>query len=261
MEGKWACILCGGRGSRLGSITDEIPKPLVKVHGKPIIWYSFLTLYSHGFRNFIFPTGYKGEMIKEYLVGEFGDMEDCELFIHDTMEATGISQRLFMIKHLIPEHEDFFLINSDTIFDFNVEAMYQKHKRMKALVTLSSVEVVSTWGLIHMRDGEIVGFDRERKIRYVSSESDPKLQCFINSGLAFLNKDALDYVNLDSHINFENVLYQILIAAGRAAHFELRGVWFPIDTPKDLDMINMVGGGVNEVGHVTRVVKEGLERG
>ena len=261
MEGKWAVILCGGRGSRLGAITDEIPKPLVKVHGKPIIWYSFLTLYKHGFRNFIFPTGYKGEMIREYLVEEFGCMEDCELFIHDTGDVSYPSERLHRIKHYIPDHEDFFLINSDTIFDFNIEAMYQKHKRMNALVTLSSVEVVSTWGLIHMRDGEIVGFDRERKIRYVSSESDPKLQCFINSGLAFLNKDALEYVNLNSHINFENVLYQILIAAGRASHFELRGMWFPIDTPKDLDVINLRVGDANGVGHVAKAVKEGLERG
>jgi glucose-1-phosphate cytidylyltransferase len=259
MENKWAVILCGGRGSRLGAITDTVPKPLVNVHGKPILWYSILTLYKHGFRNFIFPLGYKGKMIEDYVAEEFFRLNDCNFYLVDTGDASCPAERLYHVQDIIPDHEDFFLINSDTLFDFNISAMYEKHKRENALVTLSSVEVISTWGLIHMKNGRVVGFDRERKIRYVSSESDPKLQCYVNSGLAWLNKDALGYVNLNSHINFENVLYQILINAGKASHFELRGLWYPIDTQKDLDIINMEIIDVNGMGHKAKIAKEWLE--
>jgi glucose-1-phosphate cytidylyltransferase len=257
---KWAVVLCGGRGSRMGTITDTIPKPLVEVHGKPIIWYSILKLHKHGFKNFIFPLGYKGEMIKEYLEKEFRGL-DLLFLCRDTGEDTPPSQRIYQIKDMIPDHEDFFLLNSDTIFDFNISAMYAKHKRSNALLTLSSVQVVSTWGLIQMRQGfsgedEIIGFDRERKIQHVSTDSDPNRYGLINSGLAFLNKDALDVVDLNSHINFENVLYQILITAGRAAHFELRGVWYPIDTQKDLDIVNML---TQDAGHSAQMVKKNLE--
>ncbi|OEU71262.1 MAG: hypothetical protein BA863_10980 [Desulfovibrio sp. S3730MH75] len=256
-NGKWSVVLCGGRGSRLGSITKETPKPLVEVHGKPILWYSFLCLYKHGFRHFIFPLGYKGEMIRKYLIETFGDI-NCDIHYVDTIEDTPIAQRLAQVSDRIPDGEDFFLINSDTIFDFDIDAMYTMHKTEKALVTLSSVEVVSTWGLIHLRDGKILRFDRERKVRYLATENDPSLQGRVNSGLAYLSKTALQYVDLESCGDFESTLYPAIIAAGRCSHFELRGCWFPIDTPKDLDIINMKIPDVNGIGDTTRTVQQNL---
>ena len=255
MTGKWAVILCGGRGSRLGSITDSIPKPLVQVHGKQIIWYSFLGLYKHGFRNFIFPLGYKGEMVREYIYETFGAME-CEIYCVDTGEDTLISGRLAQIVHLIPE--DFFLINSDTLFDFDIEAMYGQHKRENALVTLASVEVISPWGVIQMYGDKMIGFDRDRKIRYIATEENAMLTGRIFSGLCFINKAALQYVDLNTHINFENELFRAVIARGKASHFDLKGMWFPIDTPKDLDIVNMKVPDINGVGEEAKIVKETL---
>ena len=72
---RWVVILCGGRGSRLAPITNTIPKSLIKIHEKPILWYVFLTLFKYGFRKFIFPLGYKGEMIEEFTTREFKDRE------------------------------------------------------------------------------------------------------------------------------------------------------------------------------------------
>lgn len=257
-NGKWAVILCGGRGSRLGSITKEKPKPLVEVHGKPLLWYSFLCLYKHGFRHFVFPLGYKGEMITAYLLKTFGDT-NCDLHCVDTGEDTQIAQRLARVSDRIPDGEDFFLINSDTIFDFDIDAMYTMHKAEKALVTLSSVEVVSAWGLIHLRDGKLVGFDRERKIRYFAAdENDPAVQGRINSGLSYISKTALQYVDLESCGDFESTLYPTIISAGRASHFELRGCWFPIDTPKDIDIVNMKVSDVNGIGGKTKAVQQNL---
>ena len=64
---RTAIILCGGRGLRLGSISKKIPKSLVKVQGKPILWYIIKILKKNNFDHFILPIGYKGESIKKYL--------------------------------------------------------------------------------------------------------------------------------------------------------------------------------------------------
>lgn len=237
-DGHWAVILCGGRGSRLGSISKTLPKALVKVHGHPILWYSFWSLYRAGFRNFIFPLGYKGEMIKEY-IENLSEGMDCQILAVDTGEDTSIARRINQISHLIPDKEDFFLINSDTIFDFDIEGMHQLHKQKEALLTLSSVEVVSSWGLIMVKDGEICGFDRQRKVRHLVSDDGQGLYGLVNSGLAWLNKSVLDVVDLEVCGDFETVVYQKTIDMKRAAHFEIHGLWFPIDTQKDLQIINL----------------------
>jgi len=237
-DGRWAVILCGGRGSRLGSISKTTPKALVNVHGHPILWYSFWTLYKAGFRNFIFPLGYKGEMIKDY-IDELSKGMGCQILAVDTGEDTSIAKRIHQIAHLIPENEDFFLINSDTIFDFDIEGMYQTHREKNALLTLSSVEVVSSWGLIMVKDDEIYGFDRQRKVRHLVSDGHKGMYGLVNSGLAWLNKDALNYADLNTCGDFETNVYQKLINLKRVAHYEIHGLWFPIDTQKDLQVINL----------------------
>ncbi len=251
---KWAVILCGGRGSRMGSLTESIPKPLLLVHGKPIIWYSFLTLYKHGFRDFIFPIGYRGETIKSYILDTFEGL-GCYAYFMDTGEDTPIASRIATITHLIPDREDFFLLNSDTIFDFNISAMLEQHRREEALVTLSSVEVISPWGTIMMKGDRVVGFDRERKIRYVAGGHTLGL---VYSGMAWLNKDALKYVDLDTCGDFESSLYSTVIKMERIGLFHLQGVWFPIDTPKDLDIVNMKVPDMNGIGEIAAEVKERL---
>ena len=258
IDGKWAVVLCGGRGSRMGSHTERVPKPLIKVHGEPILWYVFRSLYRHGIRNFIFPLGYLGEAIEEFVTNTARDM-DCNILCVDTGVDSDISQRIHQIKHLIPEHEDFFVLNSDTIFDFDIESMYELHKAENALVTLSSVEVVSHWGLILMKDEKLVGFDRERKVRHLIDAESRELEGHVNSGLAWVNKDALELVDLaTTGGDFETILYGRAIEAGRAAHFRLEGYWFPIDTPKDLHIMNLNVGDRHDSGEMAKAVKDSL---
>ena len=237
-----AVILCGGRGSRLGSVTDKIPKSLVEVRGKPILWYTFLNLYHHGFRDFIFPLGYKGDMIREYVSGGMA-LEKVSVTLRDTGENTPIAGRIAQVMDAIPEHGDFFLVNGDTLFDFDIGEMYELHKREKALVTLSSVGVIAPWGLIYVREHtrQVMDFSRERKIRYVADVSYEATgyQGMINSGLAWMNKGALKLIDLKTCGDFETTLYQAVIAEERCSHYEIKGMWYPIDTQKDLETINM----------------------
>jgi len=257
VDGKWAVILCGGRGSRMGPVTDAIPKALAEVHGKPILWFIFWTLHNHGFRNFIFPLGYHGAQIESYM-HSINDDSDCRITCIDTGEDTPIGLRIQQIREFIPDGEDFFLLNSDTIFDFDIEEMLNVHQESNSLLTLSSVEVVSIWGLIITDGDRLTGFDRQRKIRHLTSDDLPGKYGLINSGLAWLNKDALNEIDLNNCADFETELYKRIIEIGRASHYQIRGEWFPIDTPKDLNVINLTENDVHGRGHIAKAVHDKL---
>lgn len=258
--GKFAVILCGGRGSRMGALTQATPKPLVEVHGKPILWYILHALHKYGFRTIILPLGYQGQMVEAY-VREVCRTLGCQVLARDTGEDTSIAGRIKQIADLIPEDEDFFLLNSDTIFDFDIAAMHDLHKKSNALVTLSSVEVTSAWGLITMDGDRLAGFERERKVRRLVSDDHAGQYGLVNSGLAWLNKKALSHVDLDRCGDFESALYPFVIDLGRAAHFQIRGSWFAIDTPKDLHIINLEVEDRHRTGHSARAMRDKLLNG
>lgn len=258
LENQWAVILCGGKGSRLGAITEKVPKPLVKVHDKPILWYTVLTLYKHGFRNFIFPVGYKGHMIEEFISNEFGEY-DCNIRFIDTGVDSPIAKRLKMVSKLINGKSDFFLVNGDTIFDFDLLSMYQLHRRKKASITLSSVEIISSYGVIVEENGEIVDFAREKKVAYFSFDDLKQRRGFVNAGLTWLKKDILDLIDLDTSDNFEQDLFPKAIHSGvSVAHYKIDGSWFAIDTQKDLTTANTEANTKQKIGLLMKKTKKNL---
>ena len=210
---KIAVILCGGRGSRMGSLTKKIPKPLLKIHGKPIIWYSIKMLELYNFNKIIFPLGYKGEKIKNYIKKEFP-------------------------KDLIPNESNFFILNSDTIFNFNIDKMFQEHIKNSNWLTLSSVDLAVKWGLIIFDKNNLVDFDRKRTISNLKIKGDNKKFAKVNSGLAIINQKALKYSSKNDFC-FESSLYKKMIKLKKAKNFNLKGLWFPVDTEKDLQTVNI----------------------
>jgi glucose-1-phosphate cytidylyltransferase len=230
-------ILCGGKGQRMQPFTNTVPKPLLKVHGKPILWYILKTLKKYGFHRIIFPLGYKGNMIQEYVLREFSNSEFDFSFV-ETGDDSLIKTRIMEISHLLSENQDFFLINSDTIFDFDITSMYGFHKSQDALVTLASVEIASTWGLLIEKNNQLINFSRERKIEYLMTDNESDAKGFIYSGISFINSTTLQLLDNSSPTDFEETLFQKVINLERAGRFRINGAWFAIDTPKDLLAIN-----------------------
>jgi glucose-1-phosphate cytidylyltransferase len=255
LENQWVIVLCGGRGSRLGTVTESIPKSLALVHDKPIIWFAFLTLYDAGFRKFIFPLGYRGSMIEEFLSKKLGGL-DCEMRFIDTGEDTPISKRLHNVSDQISEGDDFFLINGDTFFNFDILEMFHLHRRESALATLSTVEIISEYGILVEEDGQLKDFSREEKVSYLSLKRKSNARGHVNSGFVWLNKDALKLIDLENCENFEHELFPKIIKMGRAVHFKIEGSWFSVDTNKDLNIINMREGNQKELGEMVKKTKE-----
>ena len=258
VKDKFVLLLCGGRGSRMGDYTTSIPKPLLNVHGKPILWYTFWTLYNQGFRNYILPLGYQGGKIKKY-VSKISEGLDCKILFKNTGVDTSIAERINLVKDMIPENSDFFMLNSDTLFDFDIKEMYLTHLTNKALVTLSSVEVVSSWGLMFLKDDKLVGFDRERKVRhFVSNDFSDNIYGLVYSGFVWINKSALEHVDLIKCQDFEQSLYQRIIEISKSANYQIQGLWYPIDTPKDLKVVNLNIHDKHNTGNSAKEFKEKL---
>ena len=194
-----AVVLCGGRGSRLGAVSEKMPKPMVEVQGRPMIWYIVLNLYKHGVREFIFPLGYMGHSIRDYISNEFYHI-DCKLHFKETGENTPIAGRINQIMHLIDEEDDFLLVNGDTFFDFDLNKMFCMHKNNKSLLTLSSISVKSAYGLIvEDQDNSICGFARDKSIEHFVVEENNiyrQVDVVIRDGR---RKYKVDKINLNRH--------------------------------------------------------------
>ena len=236
MKEKIAVVLCGGKGTRMGDLTKNLPKPLLKIHGKPIIWYSIKTLILYGFNKIIFPLGYKGDKIKKYLNKEFSNQKKKFHFI-ETGVNSSVSKRIYMIKNTIPENSNFFMINSDTIFNFNIDKMLKYHIKNSSWLTLSSVDLAVKWGLIIFDRHNLVDFDRKRTISNLRIKGNNKKFAKVNSGLAIINKIALKYFKKNDYC-FESSVYKKMIKLKKAKNFNLNGLWYPIDTAKDLETLN-----------------------
>lgn len=241
----------------MGAIVESLPKALIPIHGQPILWYVVQTLKKNGVRDIVLPLGYKGDQIRDYVTTAFAG-QGLRFHMAETGVETLIAGRMSQIRDLIPAETNFFLLNSDTIFDFDLREMMGLHLREGALVTLSSVETVSSWGLIHIKDGALHSFSRERKVHYVMSNDDPAERGYINSGIAILNRKALDFIDLNSPQDFEQNVYTKIIKMGRAALYEIKGNWFAVDTPKDLQLINQITGQGEDRGGRVHHIQERL---
>ena len=227
-----AVILCGGRGSRMG--ISKQAKSLCLVNGKPIIWYIIHRLYKAGFKNFILPLGFLGNEIREHVEQSYQNLS-CKFYFEDTGDDCAIGNRIFQIRRFLPAKKAFFLTNGDALFDFDIEEMILAHKEQNLFSTFVTVETFAKYGVFLTDKGTTIGFERDALIKnYVIKKGKKILNGEVYSGMAVLNEEALDIVNLSTCDNFEAELYPKLISLYPSAVFRLSGFWYAIDTPKDL---------------------------
>src|SRR3989344_5580525 len=130
---KIGLILAGGRGTRLKPITDEIPKPLIPVHGKPVMEHTLDLFKKFGVTTVLISVGYKGDKIKEY----FGDGKNfgVEIIYIEEHTPQGTAGPLRMAKQYLTD--TFVMCNADELKDVDLQEMYLFHKENKALGTIA----------------------------------------------------------------------------------------------------------------------------
>lgn len=218
-------IMCGGRGRRLGKLTEEVPKPLIKICGRPLLDIKVDEYLKQGLRKFIFCLGYKGEMIKE--AASTYHSGDIEIIFSDSGETAGILKRFYETCKFFDE----FAVMSygDTFINLDIVDVINHHKITGNEVTIVVAPIRSPFGLVEIEPGaEQVVYFHEK----------PVLKYFI--GHAVINKTAFDYIhpNIIDLPDGEGMVtfFKILIAMGKLGAFIFDKMQITFNTYEELDM-------------------------
>ena len=232
---KTAVILCGGKGTRLGAIGKKLPKTLIKIHSKPIIWYIIKILQKNKLNHFILPVGYKGSQIKRYLKKNL-EFKNCKINIIDTGANTSIAKRIYKIKSKILS-ENFILLNGDAIFDFNINKIYKNHINKKIDATFMGCSTKLPFGIIAKKNDKIINFMRDVQFNAVINRKQKNFIGYVYSGIAILKKKLLEN-NFKDYVNFETLFYPSIIKKKKTNFVQIKGFWHSIDNYKDINDVN-----------------------
>lgn len=218
---KTAFIIAGGEGTRLRPLTYEIAKPLIPVHGKPMLEHILELLHSHGIDHVIFSLGYKADQIKEYFGNGHRYGMKFDYVIED--EKLGTAGPLKLAKKYIDG--TFMVLWSDILADIDLDDFARAHKENGGLITiaLTAVEDTSRYGVVSLKGNKITGF----------VEKPPKEEApsnFINSGMAICEPQVMDYLPKGKFAMFEKDIYPQLAEAGKIFGYTFTGQWFDTGT-------------------------------
>lgn len=222
----YALILAGGQGERLRPLTDNLPKPMVPVAGKPILAHQVAWLKTAGLTDVVFLAGYRWQAIHDY----FGDGQALGIRAYYSVEDAPLGRGGAIRKgiSLVPETEQTMVVlNGDVITIESLEALLQRHRACKDadpghLATIMVTPMVSPYGLVDV-DGldRVVGF--REKVR---------MPHWINAGVYVLERGILS--ELPEIGDHENDAFPRLAAAGRISAFKTTEFWRSVDSFKDL---------------------------
>jgi glucose-1-phosphate cytidylyltransferase len=221
-------ILCGGRGTRLQEHTHAIPKALVEIGAKPILWHVIRIYAAQGFRRFLLLTGYLGEMIEEF-VGDVDWPEPVEIECLDTGLDTPTGGRVALSRERL-DQGPFCVSYADGVADIDLPALVAAHRRHGRLATMTVVRPFSPWGVAALGDDDrIEGFEEK-----------PRVDHWINAGFFCFDPGALDYMEERSVLEREPL--RRLAADGQLQGFRHPGFWDCMDTYKDAVTLNDLWG-------------------
>jgi glucose-1-phosphate cytidylyltransferase len=217
-------ILCGGRGTRLRERTESIPKALVEIGGRPILWHVIAIYAAQGFRRFLLLTGYKGEQIAEW-VAEVDWPAGVEVRCVDTGIDTPTGGRIKLAEEELGG-EPFCATYADGVADIDLAALVDAHRRSGGLATVTVVRPQLQFGLAELDEDD----------RVLSLQEKPTLDRWINGGFFCFEPGVLDRIEADSVLEREPL--EGLAADGELHAYRHEGFWDCMDTYKDAVLLN-----------------------
>jgi len=234
-------LFCGGLGTRLREHSDTIPKALVSIGYRPILWH-LMRYYAHfGHKDFVLCLGHRGDMIRQYflnysehmsndfVLSEGGkkvelltrDLDDWRITFVDTGLHSNIGQRLLRVRKFL-EHEDAFLANyADGLSDLPLDQHIADFRRLGVVASFMAVQTAQSYHAVQSEDGGIVtGFRPMRETDFL-----------VNGGFFCFRKNIFDYVNEGEEL--VEAPFQRLIEQRQLGVYRYKGFWQAMDTFKD----------------------------
>lgn len=243
-------LLCGGLGTRLREETVFIPKPMVTIGERPIIWHIMKYFQKHGHTDFVLALGYKGEIIRQYFVDY--DSMNCDVTVdfsgkgeitvhssHDehswkvTLAHTGATAlKGSRLKRVEPHirGDTFFLSYGDGVSDVDLAQLLEFHRSHGKLVTVTGVNPLARFGELKI-DGDRVTAFSEKPV----NDTD-----FINGGFFVLNRGIFDYLTTDDDCDLEVGALEAVARAGELMVHKHHGFWSCMDTQRDREYLNQL---------------------
>ena len=216
-------ILAGGFGTRLSEYTKSIPKPMIKVNGRPIIYYIMKHFYNYGFKKFYVAIGYKGNVLKKYFKK---NKFPWEVNLIETGLNTMTGGRIRRLKKYLGD-ERFFMTYGDGLANVNLRKLLKFHIKKKKLATMTAVRPPARFGKIKLNNHNKVTLFREK------SNLD---EGWINGGFFVLEPKVLSLIKSDKTF-FEKQPLELLSKKGQLMAFKHKKTWQCMDTIRDMQIL------------------------
>jgi glucose-1-phosphate cytidylyltransferase len=243
-------ILCGGQGTRLREETERVPKPLVDIGGRPILWH-IMKVYAHyGFARFILCLGYKSWEIKEYFLRYREHLTDFTIRLSDdhepvfannrgdenweiTCAETGLysatGARIWRVQDLI-RSGTFMLTYGDGLGDVDIDALLGFHYEHRRIGTVTGVHPSSRYGEMRVEGRHAVEFN----------EKPTRPEGFVSGGFFAFQREFFRYLSDDPNLFFEQEPLQKLARDGELSVFPHEGFWMGMDTYREYMELNQL---------------------
>jgi glucose-1-phosphate cytidylyltransferase len=239
-------LFCGGYGMRLREYSESIPKPMVPVGYRPMLWH-VMKYYAHfGHKDFILCLGWKANVIKEYFLNydecvsnDFvlagggsavrllsSDIQDWNITFVDTGASSNIGQRLKRVQPLLGSDQTFLANYTDGLCDVHLPTLINFHQRQKAVATFASVRPSQSF--------HAVTADKDGRVRTLVPISDTNV--WMNGGFFVFDQEIFSWMKEAEELVVEP--FQRLAEAGRLATIQHEGFWSCMDTYKEKQVLD-----------------------
>jgi len=237
-------ILAGGFGTRLSEYTESIPKPMVLIGGKPILWHIMQRYAYYGHKDFYIALGHKAEAIKEYFLAfsasnsDFSlDMSTGRIEVHNskhldwkvTLVDTGLdSMTGGRVKRLQPYigDEPFMLTYGDGVADIDINILTDFHKTHGKMVSITAVHPIARFGELGIDGDNVKSFREKPQVAHG----------WINGGFFICQPDFFEFINDDSTI-LEREPLENVAKGNQLMAYKHKGFWQCVDTKRDKDLL------------------------
>ena len=215
-------IMAGGVGKRLLPHTENCPKPLLPVAGRPILEHIIERAYGEGFRSFVLSIHYLGNMIEDY----FGTGERLGVRIEYLREKAPLGTAGALSLLTTRPEQPFIVTNGDVLTDIRYGELLDFHLSHAATATMAVrlYEWRHPFGVVHTRGGEIIGFEEK-----------PVSRSHINAGVYALEPSALDLLERDQQCDMPNLFERLRDASRRTVAYPVHEPWLDVGRPTDLE--------------------------
>ncbi len=245
-----AVILCGGQGTRIRDVSEAVPKPMLPIGGKPILWHIMKLYAHHGIKDFVLCLGYKGWSIKEFFLNyravtsditlelgkpggvQFhGDTPEAgwNITLAETGEASQTGARIWHARKYLEGTDRFCMTYGDGVADLNIRALLDAHERSGRAGMLSGVRPAGRFGEIDCEGGLVKHFHEKPNTTGGT----------INGGfMVFKTSAALRYFRPGDDLNLEQEVMPKMVKDGQLGVYQHDGFWQCMDTLREFNLLN-----------------------